>query len=405
MRQIVLNWKLYALATLVTVILAACPADVGRIVDSRVTYSYVCSNGTAPSGRTITEGTEQCVECNSGFAIENNLCVPDSGFAYICNNGISADGTTDTANTERCRECDTGFELTANARCNALCSENNGTHTLAATAGGIGEITFRMITVPIVDSLNFSTGVNDDGDATIDSPYSIAETELTYALYKRIRDWAVASEQGATRYELNLGRAGSAGGDGGAGDGNANHPVTNISWYDSVKFANALSEYCGLTPVYLNGSAVMRTGTANPTLSTAANGFRLPESNEWELAARYIGDMNNDGDIKDSGEYYPGNYASGATDDLNNAPATGEVAWYGTNSNNRTNSVKGKTANALGLYDMSGNVWEWAYDPIGYNRVIRGGAWNSFTRNIQVGYAYIGFPSNGSIVVGVRLVR
>jgi formylglycine-generating enzyme required for sulfatase activity len=116
-------------------------------------------------------------------------------------------------------------------------------------------------------------------------------------------------------------------------------------------------------------------------------GFRLLTSEEWELAARYKVDANGDGDISDPGEYYPGNYASGATAPYTNATATGLVAWYTVNAGGTTHDVKTKTANALGLYDMSGNVWEWCFDlATAPNRVTRGGSWTSAVDYMELGY-------------------
>ena len=336
-------------------------------------------------------------------------------YRYACANGTGVDATFDASSDAsapmRCRSCNTGWRLLTNESCSALCSESGGIYTLEPTADGGGTISFRMITVPVGTGLNFPTGVNDDGDATVDTPYNIAETELTYQVWRRVRSWAVDSARGDAVYDLNLGRAGSEGFDGGAGDGSADHPVTQVTRSDSLKFANALSEYCtatGSEPLYLDGATVMRSGTSLPTINTTANGFALPTGNEWELAARYISDGNNDGDIRDAGEYYPGNFASGATDSTSDAAATGAVAWYNTNSGRQTYPVSEKAANALALYDMNGNVWEWTNEAVLNDRVIialRGGSWINglefmyVSRIIRFG---LNFPSTA---VGFRLVR
>ena len=287
------------------------------------------------------------------------------------------------------------------------------TYTLDPTTDSGGsdltsDISFQMITVPVGGGLNFFTGSSDDGDATIDEPYSIAKTELTYAVYRRVREWAVASERGANGYSFNAGRQGGDSTNCGTADPDEvsrtpQHPVTCVTWYDSVKFVNALSEYCGLTPSYENSGAVMRTGTTNPTPSSSADGFQLPSDNEWELAARYIGDMNNDGDIKDSGEFYPGNYASGATDDTSDRAATQAVAWYSFNASN-TNPVQGKAANALGLYDLSGNVDEWTYPSVTLV-ALRGGSFTYSIGGTQVSGHQLVFRSDWYTDTGVRLVR
>jgi formylglycine-generating enzyme required for sulfatase activity len=209
--------------------------------------------------------------------------------------------------------------------------------------------------------------------------FYIAKTETTWGKWQSVRTYAAANG-----YDI-----GSAG----AGNG-TDYPVTNVSWFQVVKWCNARSEQEGLTPVYKVNNQVYKTGDSAPTMDATANGYSLPTDAQWEFAAR--------GGVRTQ------NYEYSGSNDIN------AVAWYADNSGGTTHAVGTKLANELGVSDMSGNVWEWCeswYPGLeGSYRVGRGGGFPYSAGYCPVAAGADGGGWNFSILysfdmMGFRVVR
>ena len=179
-------------------------------------------------------------------------------------------------------------------------------------------------------------------------------------------------------------------------------PVDSVSWLDAVRFCNALSMQEGLESAYdIKGSEV--------EWNSEANGYRLPTEAEWEYAAR-SGSSGADPSVPLAKAFYSG------------SPEADKVAWYDKNSAKSSQPVGSKSPNELGLFDMSGNVWEWCWDwyaeyprtevsdPSGPDKstgqkVMRGGAWFTPVNLLRVTYRYWNVPTFKVNSVGFRVAR
>ena len=131
--------------------------------------------------------------------------------------------------------------------------------------------------------------------------------------------------------------------------GNSN-PVEMVTLGDVQLYCNARSKHEGLDTVYrhtgINGTFPNSTGLYNLFTDITKNGYRLPSEAEWEYACR----------AGTATDFYWGNDSSPTT--------VSKYAWYAGNSSSTTHAVAQKIPNAFGLYDMTGNVWEWTNNGI-----------------------------------------
>jgi formylglycine-generating enzyme required for sulfatase activity len=220
-------------------------------------------------------------------------------------------------------------------------------------------------------------------------------------------------------------------------------PVENVSWEDAIAYCNALSIREGLEPCY--------SGTGYDTVcNREAGGYRLPTEAEWEYAAR--------GGAAETNRYI---YSGAGLPDTISLGDADRIGWYLGNSGipdedgvkeYRSHEVKTKEPNGLGIYDLSGNLWEWCWDwygvydiqrrdpanpapdnsdeipqknPMGPElvpeergrfRIIRGGAFTSpdangnpagvpIVNNLRVAYRGRSDPRRGHYTIGFRTVR
>ena len=184
------------------------------------------------------------------------------------------------------------------------------------------------------------------------------------------------------------------------GWGRGQRPVINVSWWDAIAYCNWLSTKEDLPVAYDDeGNFLDKEGRATTDPSKVL-GYRLATEAEWEYAAR--GGHNND------------TYKYSGSDNAN------DVAWNLANSVLRTYPVGAKAPNSLGIYDMSGNVWEWCsdwyssyfssaqtnpYKNSGSGRVIRGGSWGSDATYTRVANRGSGSPTYTFDCLGFRIAR
>lgn len=234
-----------------------------------------------------------------------------------------------------------------------------GTETLTLTAAGVD------FTLVRVEPGTFRMGANEGDDQAYDREKPAHQVTLTQPYY--IATTEVTQELYAAVAGSNPSYFG----------GEAGLPVEQVSYTDALAFCEQLSELTGRT-------------------------VTLPTEAQWEYAAR-------------GGHKAPATptlYAGGDDPDA--------VAWWNGNSDSKTHPVAGKAANALGLYDMTGNVWEWCLDwfgtytadavsdpqgpSTGSFRVFRGGGWGSDAQGCRLSYRFSSTPDLRINALGFRVV-
>jgi len=195
--------------------------------------------------------------------------------------------------------------------------------------------------------------------------------------------------------------------------GNLGRPVERVSWFNAIEYCNRRSMLEGLNPCYSystygtnpsnwpSGWNTSDNNHKNVNCDWTANGYRLPTEMEWMYAAK--------GGNQSQGYTYSG------SNDIN------AVAWYYSNSGSTTHTVGSKLPNELGIYDMSGNVWEWCWDiygsypsgaqtdphgaSSGSYRVERGGSWGSSASDCTVSNRVNRVATTSGSSLGFRCVR
>ena len=269
-----------------------------------------------------------------------------------------------------------------------------GSYNVATGQGIVEGVSFTMKGIAAVTNgtVGHTEQIYNQPHTVSLSAYRIGETEVTQELWEKVMGTNPSYFK------------------------NAKNPVECVNWYQCIAFCNKLSLKLGLTPCYtvtVSGSPIDfetlayseiptrdNTDWNNTVLDMSKNGFRLPTEAEWEWAAK------------------------GGTEDkwagVNEESKLGEYAWYSANSRWKTHEVKKKQPNGYGLYDMSGNVWEWCWDwydtlpnplPADYPgaasgtlRVMRGGSWIDLAFVCVVGARYYYAPVFSFDCLGFRLV-
>ena len=353
----------------------------------KCTVSYVTDYGSTPESFEVASGTS--------FSSSNLPTLRERGYRFM--------GWYTSSSYAAADRVSSGFSITESLTLYAKWESYSGPDDFVFVEGGT-----------VVGSSDYNpryTGAFGSGRTVTLSRFFISDHEVTQGEYYSI--------MGYNPSYLSSSPAGDEIQD--------NRPVEQVSWYDAIYFCNKYSEENGLTPCYaVNGYTDVSYWNYSPhngnrindtiTCNWDANGYRLPTEAEWEYAARGGQEAYETGAFVD---YYSGidttTYYAETDSNLDT------VGWYYYNSDDITHEVKKKAPNALDLYDMTGNVWEWCWDrydsiytgnvtdptgaSVGSSRIARGGSRTNSAYTCSVSNRVYSYPYSRSSVYGFRLAR